>query len=320
MPHCQCPPELAQLDPGKYPSPRHNEPALESDWRFRHCPELRETLLSVAEWAGASTKAVNRFRLCGSMASVWRSQSTGALKVRAMHCRNRWCPKCRVYVQNRTRRRIETWLKTADRTRLKFLTLTLKPSSRPLSDHLAHLLSSFRRLRLSPFWRALNARGIAVAEVTRGASGQHWHLHLHMLIESPYVDARKLSVAWRTASKGSYIVHVEAVRRNQSGEKLVNYLASYLAKEPPGVNATDAELVTEWVRALTAMHWVVAFGRRTKTPETEEPPPDRDQGPWIYVAPLATLLLAARGGHEVARGLLAELENGRETDSRTESS
>lgn len=310
-----CPPELAQLDPGKYPSTHHDETLLETGWRFRGCEDLRETLLACAEWGGASTKAVNRFRMCGSFASVWRSESTGSLKVRANHCHNRWCPRCRVYVQNRTRKRVQKWLKTAERDRLKFVTLTLKPSSRPLADHLAHLLKSFRRLRSTRWWRALNVRGIGVAETTRGANGSHWHLHLHLVIESPYLDARQLSAAWRTASKGSYIVDVKKVRTAETTDKLTEYLAGYLAKEPPGVDATDAKLITEWVRALTAQHWVVQFGARKKAEIPEEPEQEKDAGPWEYVAPLATLILAARGGHEVAVGLLEKLENARETDS-----
>lgn len=305
----------AQLDHGKYPSTRFDELALEAKWRFRHCAELRQTLLSVAEWGGASAKAVARFRNCGSMAGVWKSESTGALKVLANHCRNRWCPRCRSYVQARTRRRIEKWLATADRPRLKFATLTLKPSSRPLSEHLAHLLKSFRRLRSSRFWRALNVRGIGVAETTRGATGQNWHLHLHLLIEAPYMDARLLSDAWRTASSGSFIVNVKAVRKDQTQERLVEYLAGYMAKEPPGVAATDAKLVTEWVAALTASHWVVAFGQRRTADHQEEPAEEKDPGPWTYVSSLAKLILAAHGGHEVARELLGRLESSREIDA-----
>lgn len=309
------PPELAQLDHGKYPASGHDERLLEAEWRFRTCSELRQTLLSVAEWAGASTKAVNRFRLCGSFASVWKSESTGKLKVRANHCHNRWCPRCRSYVQQRTRERIRKWLATAEQSSLKFVTLTLKPSSRPLSDHLAHLLTSFRRLRKRHFWRALGAAGIGVAETTRGAEGRNWHLHLHLIIESPYCDARKLSAEWRLASKGSYIVKVKPVRRDQPQEKLVEYLAGYMAKEPPGVAATDAKLVGEWVRALTANHWVVAFGKRKAAQEQTESVEPLDAGPWEYVAPLSTLILAARGGHEVALALLGQLEHARETDS-----
>lgn len=308
-------PDRAQLDTGKYPSTRFDELALEAEWRFRHCADLRRTLLSVAEWAGASEKAVARFRNCGSMAGVWKSESTGALKVLANHCRNRWCPRCRGYVQARTRRRIEKWLATADRSKLKFVTLTLKASSRPLSGHLAHLLKSFRRLRSSLFWRALSVRGIGVAETTRGATGQNWHLHLHLIIEAPYVDARLLSAAWRTASNGSFIVNVKAVRKDQPQEKLVDYLAGYMAKEPPGVAATDAKLVAEWVTALTANHWVVAFGQQRTADRQVEPAEEKDPGPWTYVASLATLILAARGGHEVARELLGRLESSREVDT-----
>lgn len=313
---CATLPSRSQLDPGKYPSSGNDDARLESEWRFRGCAELRETLLKVAEWAGASTKAVNRFRLCGSMATVWRSESTGSLKVRANHCHNRWCPRCRVYVQNRTRRRIEKWLKTANRSALKFVTLTLRPSSRPLSEHLAHLLKSFRRLRSSRFWRALSVRGMGIAETTRGATGRDWHLHLHLIIESPYMDARKLSDAWRTASGGSFIVSVKGVRRDQATEKLIEYLAGYMAKEPPGVDATDAKLVTEWVHALTAQHWVVAFGQAKRVEIPEKVDEERDPGPWEYVAPLATLILAARGGHEIAIDLLQRLDAGREVDQR----
>lgn len=306
---------LGQLDPGKYPSSRHSEQVLEAEWRFRGCVELRHTLLEVAEWAGATSRAVDRFRRCGTNAGVWRSASTGTLRVIAEHCRNRWCPRCRSYVQARTRRRLEKWLATANRDALKFVTLTLKPSSRPLCEQLAHLWRSFRRLRSSRFWRALSARGLCVAETTRGADGRHWHVHLHAIMESPYVDARKLSAAWRTASSGSFIVKVKQVRRDQPTESLSQYLSSYMAKEPPGVDATDAKLVAEWVRALTAQHWVVSFGKRRPIPEQQKTEAETDPGPWEYVAPLSTLILAARGGHEVAAELLRRLESAREVSS-----
>lgn len=305
----------SQLDQGKYPCTRFEERSSETEWRFRHCSDLRNTLLSVAEWAGASQKAVARFRACGSLAAVWRSESTGSLRVIANHCRNRWCPRCRSYVQTRTRKRIAKWLTTVDRKRLKFVTLTLRPSSQPLSEHLALLWSSFRRLRRSRLWRALNARGIGVAETTRGATGQHWHVHLHLLVESPYVDARKLSAAWRIASSGSFIVNVKQVRRDQPQEAIVHYLSSYLAKEPPGVSATDAALVTEWVTALTAQHWVVAFGRRVVPAAEPEAVTQLDAGPWVFVSTLAALLVSAARGHSDSILVLRELESAREGDS-----
>lgn len=302
-----------RLDSGKYPSATPSEEPIEQNWRFRGLGELRGTLLSVAEWAGASTAAVNRFRRCGEHASVFRSESTGRLRVIADHCRNRWCPRCRVYVQVRTRRRIEKWLATADRHKLKFVTLTLRSSSQPLAEQIARLLKCFRSLRSSRVWRAANARGLAVVETTwNNATGQ-WHPHLHVLAEMSYLPKQTLSDAWRAASKGSFIVDIKKVRSDSDIGKLGGYLASYLAKEPPGVEPGQPDLVRQWVEALTATHWVVAFGKRQPPLEQEQSQPEADPGPWTFVAPLKTLILAARGGHEIAVALLRELDHAKES-------
>ena len=302
-----------RLDSGKYPSPTDSTEPLEQNWRFRGMEELRGTLLSVAEWAGASTAAVNRFRRCGEHASVFRSESTGRLRVIADHCRNRWCPRCRVYVQVRTRRRIEKWLASADRHKLKFVTLTLQSSSQPLQEQIARLLKSFRSLRSSPVWRAASARGLAVVETTWNPTTARWHPHLHLLAEMSYLLKQRLSDAWRAASKGSFIVDIKKVRSDSDIGKLGGYLASYLAKEPPGVEPGQPDLVRQWVEALTATHWVVAFGKRQPPLEQEQSQPEADPGPWTFVAPLKTLILAARGGHEIAVALLRELDHAKES-------
>lgn len=305
---------VAQLDSGKFPSISHrDEQVIETSWRFRYCGELRAALLSVADWSGPSAKAVERFRRCGSRAVVQRSQATGRLRVVAEHCRNRWCPRCRSYAAARTRRRVERFARSA--TRLKLLTLTLKPSSAPLREQVAFLWTSFRRLRQSRWWRELNPAGIAVLETTRPRN-ERWHLHLHAVLDAPYIDARQLSAEWRRASRGSFIVDVRAVKartEQEATDRVATYVASYVSKLPDELPVTDHPTLSEWLNALTRCHWLTQFGRR---PPAEADPSDdaaeADPGPWDNLIPLYKLLLAARGGHPLAAQLLAELEAARE--------
>lgn len=307
------PVSLSQLDSGKFPSiSQSDHDAAAIAWRFRGCESLREALLRVSDWAGPTSAAVSRFRRCGSRAVVQRSAATGRYRVVAEHCRNRWCPRCRTYASRRIRRSVLAFARGA--ANLKLLTLTLKPSSAPLRTQVANLWSAFRRLRQTRWWRNLAPRGVAVLETTR-PGGERWHLHLHAVVSSRFLDSRELSRQWRLASRGSFIVDVRAVKRrgkagnDESADSVAQYVAGYVAKPPDGVTPTDLDSLAEWLNALTNCHWITRFGPRPKSPPPEPPPAEPpDPGPWLTVASLAALVYAARNGHPVAQDVLRELE------------
>lgn len=305
----------SSLDTGKYVSLRSAEQKVSVRYRFRHFEALRSTLLFVAGDCGVSQKGLTRFRNCGDLAGVYENDETHELKVRSRHCKNRWCPACGHYAQARTKKRVLTWLKTHGTRNLKFVTLTLAPSSVSLSERIAHLLKSFRRLRSSQLWRALNAQGLAVVETTYSAVHASWHTHLHVVACLNYVHYKALSEAWRVASSGSFIVDIRTLSRDIQPEKVAEYVSSYVSKAPAGVAGDNLPLVREWVLALTNCHWVVAFGKRNEKLTEPETLPKERLGDWIYVDTLFHLVQRAESGDAYAASVLARLDDAREVDT-----
>lgn len=140
-------------------------------------------------------------------------------------CGNRFCPTC----SGPRRRRVQAKLKALCQLshpspgyRLRFLTLTT-PNVSNLGTGADHLVTSFRRLRSSNFWRTRVTGGAYVMEVT-GTAGR-WHLHLHAIIESRYLPVYRLSKVWQRCS-GGRIVYV----KNVPVREMINYVTKYVTK------------------------------------------------------------------------------------------
>jgi hypothetical protein len=172
----------------------------------------------------------------------------------------------------------------AGRKQPLFITLTLKPSARELGDQVAYLKSCFSRLRLTQEWKQRCTFGMAVVEVTRGAKGNHWHAHLHVVVWAAYYNNVLLSQQWKRITCGSFITDVQRCR--DTG-KLREYVAGYVCKPPAEACYHSRELAAEWYRALRRAHWVIRFGPRGKTPKAESSPKVND---WQTVCRLAELL------------------------------
>jgi hypothetical protein len=201
-----------------------------------------------------------------------------------------------------------------EQSEFKLLTLTLKSSSAPLPDRVALLLKSFRRLRSSRLWRAMNASGVGVVETTYKPETESWHAHLHCVMTARYVSCRELSKAWRVASKGSFIIDIRALRSKNANQDVANYVTSYITKTPTGVDPQNLPVLEAWVNALTSNHWIVGFGKRnvaTSKPDQGEKPPKET---WVSLGFLNDLLEKANYGDSRAVAIVAKLAQASETD------
>lgn len=250
-----------------------------------------------------------RFATCGQ--AVWLEVKAGPpspshpiglapadeVRVRATYCGDRWCVPC---ARTRARRRISEVLSLVKHRSLRFVTLTLAHSERPLPDQIDHLYAAYRRLRRSPLWRCRVTAAIAFTEVARSKYDDRWHPHLHVLCTGRYLPHRALSDAWHAATGTSYIVHVQIVTDPQTATR---YVVKYVSKPwSPLITRTPA-LLQELMTALHGRRLMLKTGDWPDVP----PRPKPDSTGWTTIIQLDQAVAAAQAGDPYYVSLLRRI-------------
>jgi len=253
--------------------------------------------------AGTGRTALHRFANCGSGAVVERGRN-GEYRVRANYCRSRWCRPCAAARAAALADTIATRL--AGRT-FRFLTLTLRSSSTPLTDQLSRLIRCFRELRRSRLWRQTVTGSIAVIEITR--NNGRWHPHLHVLILGNYVDQAQLAQRWHAITGDSFVVWI---RRPPEG--IADYIAKYASKGTDNSVESDDDAFTEAIRALSGRRLIITTGELYGAEKADQPTaaePLLLHGPpepyWTVIGTLTRIIDNARRGDPEAVAILKAL-------------
>ena len=106
---------------------------------------------------------------------------------------------------------------------LKHLTLTVR-NDPDLSKMTKHLLASFRKLRNTVIWKSGVVGGAFVIELTN--KGNHWHAHLHIVIQAFWIEISDIMNAWYKCSDGNTGAYI----RNIPPSEAVRYLSKYVTK------------------------------------------------------------------------------------------
>ena len=151
-----------------------------------------------------------------------------------IYCGDRFCPVCSYPRLQRVRKRIQHLarkVKTTKEIRTLFLTLTIR-SKTDLNGMIRKLVKNFRKYRSTPEWKKAVIGGAFVIEITRNEG--LWHAHLHLVIESRWMDFDVHQPIWEKISggKGWYCKILPA-------DQIVKYLSKYLSK--PSVEAEDID-------------------------------------------------------------------------------
>lgn len=275
-------------------------PADPRETSFRHSGWRvdRVRVRAALQAANCPPARLTRFDGCGSDCVVEWSPARGRHRLRANYCGDRFCVPCCTARSHEFKRRLTSWVGTA---RLRFITLTLRGDERPLCERLTHLLRAFLKLRRSRLWSDKVAGGVYVVEITRGAAGNFWHVHLHVLCIGSYIDGDELKDAWRRASGGSFVTDVREVKDKDRG---VGYVAKYASKGFDRSVLQDPDSLCECILALRGRRLFGTFGE-WRNCRLEDP----DSGPadWTRVDRLVNVLAAADQGEPWARGILIAL-------------
>lgn len=170
-------------------------------FRFRTCTEERKYWLHVAARVEPSKKRFLRMLSCGSSMMIKQSKCRGGqVRAELTTCENRFCPACCLRKGHKRSERITNLLRLVNPNWLKFITLTLRHSKRPLVEQIKHLRKAFRALRRAPLWKETMIWGTAVIEVKLNSSGE-WHPHLHIIAVGDYYPQEALSEDWGKATR-----------------------------------------------------------------------------------------------------------------------
>jgi len=272
----------------------------EEEERFRHSGwrHQRQAVLRAMLATSKSESRIDRFCNCGSCMAVEVAEEDGRLRISANYCRDRFCVPCGV---ERTERIARNLAKHCDKKQIRFVTLTLKHNKNRLSTEIRRILTCFKSVRRASPWLSAVSGGAYFLEIKLSAQDSHWHVHLHCLVETSWLDQRQLSAAWKRVTGDSFIVDVRPVCAH---EQVIRYVTKYVGKPLDASIHQDFDRLCEFVVAVSGTRFCGTFGSwrglKLEAPSTTDTV-------WHRVGLLSSLLADARSGDDAALKLVEVL-------------
>lgn len=223
------------------------------EWKAAHA-----VLMSLGELV--SERRLNRFRNCLQKAWFYQHNETKQVSVFSSACKDRACPICGQRRSYDLSSKVRTWI--SDRHDVRFTTLTLRSSDRPLGDQVTALYKAFVKLRRMPKIRRAFVAGIWFFQATFNPELRQWHPHLHCVSVGTWLGIAELSEAWLAASGDSYIVDHRYVYDH---EKVAAYVARYSAR-PYRLTDLPGEKRQEVVLAFHSRRLFGTWGKKDIRP------------------------------------------------------
>ena len=223
--------------------------------------ETLYSMIDIIELTGRT----DRLTSCRSFATFMRNKIDGSVRVFSRSCNLRWCPLCAGAKANRIRGNTGQWL--SGEKYPKFLTLTLKHNSAPLSEQLDRLYAAFKNLRRIKLWKDRVNGGIWFFQVTKSKQDGFWHPHLHIVISGGYVSKSKLKTAWEKITGDSFIIDIKLIRDHK---KVADYVARYSSR-PCTLKNRPLDELKELFYALDGRRLCGTFGTAKAAKLTAKP-------------------------------------------------
>lgn len=222
---------------------------------------------------------------CRTNAWFIRHQASGEVRIASNSCKLRWCPLCQAARQNYIASQVSSWFCRVDYPKL--LTLTLRHTTAPLNSQVDFLYKCFQKLRKRKFVLRSLRGGVWFFQVKRSKDGNTWHPHIHVLVDSDFMERKKLSQLWAEITLGSTVIDIRAVIDT---DKAVKHNARYCASPASLVDLQPWECI-ELFDTFAKRRLVGCFGTAKDISLRPKKPADSDQwisvGSWSLVIGLA---------------------------------
>lgn len=145
----------------------------------------------------AKLRGIGRAHLAGKMSECHQiatfKRCTGCRKLSKFYnrCELFFCPVCAPRLSRERKQAIEWWTKQVNQP--KHLVLTVRNTSDLTQEYIKFLKAQLSKLRRSKCFRSVKG-GFYSMEVTN--EGRGWHVHFHLLIDSPWLCMPDVSEQW----------------------------------------------------------------------------------------------------------------------------
>ena len=207
-------------------------------------------------------------RECHTLKSFRRCRGCGDATVFFNRCDLKWCPICTPRLGRERKDSVEWWTKLINQP--KHVVLTQRNFEILTKSAVKKFKHNFNRLRRTKFCTQRTVRlgkqgktyvswpwkgGFYSLEVTNdGQNG--WHLHLHALVDSQFVDAFALSQLWaKLIGQTNSIVHVS----DCSDKDFLREVTKYAVKGSQ-LAAWDGNLTAQFILAFDGVRTFGVFG------------------------------------------------------------
>lgn len=215
---------------------------------------------------GGRREAASRLAGCGMLWRVGTCDDCGHPQVTGpsaiFTCDLRLCPFCSRRRQARLRRRLSAALPYLRSPKL--LTLTIANVRRLTPRIFDRVRGWFRMLRRRKLLRGV--RGGAYALEATWSFQNGWNVHLHVIIDSPYIPQKLIARAWREITGTSYVVDIRSIVQGKASRaaaiplrKAVEIVVEYITKNPWDFGWSD-DAVIEYLDATRRKRLFDTFG------------------------------------------------------------
>jgi len=210
------------------------------------------------------------FQKCGNQSVFAVCVCCGRVREFKYNCSLKWCPRCNWRIADRRRKELEAT--TCMMAHTKHIVLTQKNFD---SDLLAKAKQSRKNLKKLQRQKIMGVvrGGCASMEFTNEDRG--WHLHWHLLVDSDFVAADRLSIRWgELVGQDFAIVKVKSVKQGSYLQEVCKYAVkgSELAGWTPAQIYEFAEMCrrvrmfTVWGNFVEERKAAKIFLRQTRKP------------------------------------------------------
>lgn len=248
----------------------------------------------------AQKRGSRRLSSCCSTARLYVNPTLGKVRPWLNRCKHKLCPFCARARSATVAADLLGILKGMRHPRM--MVLTVKSTSRVLSDQLVALRRAFSRLRRLPDWKTRVAGGAYTLEITVNRTSGLWHPHLHIIYDGEFFPHKLLQRHWHEVTGGSRVVWVSDVK-NMPG--VANELAKYIGKVQHLDKLTDQQ-IRDYTLAVNGSRMVQTFGTShgiiAKDVDTQEEP-----APGQYTISIPRLAYLAGKGHKTPLAILPHI-------------
>lgn len=215
-----------------------------------HVIAWKNKISRALEARGHETAARNLDK-CAETELLLICMNCAARKYVVYHCQSRICPVCSWSISRDRAHYADALLRQMKYP--KFLTLTMPTWTGDPREGIKYLRQCFTKLREQKVWKPV-VGGVYQIELKPKEEG--WHIHVHILMDAPYLPKQKIFTAWKDILGTDYAsIDIRACKTKEQRD----YVTKYVAKAADFKG--DAEAVVDWYEATKGSRLFATFGK-----------------------------------------------------------